>query len=134
MTSVVKVKGVPFDFGECVLVIPPLSLGAYEQLQQQLSELPVDQREASYTSTAIDTVHAALLRNYPDMTREEVGNLMDFSNMQGAMECTMDVAGLKRKAAEAEHGKTPGESSTGRNSTRPSRTAPAGRSRTSAKK
>ncbi len=132
MAGIVKVKGVPFDFNGCVLIIPPLSLGAYEQLQERLSDLPEDVRESSYIGTAIDTVHAALLRNYPDMTREEVGELVDFGNMNDAMECAMDISGLKRKALEAGQGDAPGESA-GRNSTRRSRTAPAGQSRTSEK-
>lgn len=132
MAEIVKVKGVPFNFNGRVMVIPPLSLGAYEQLQDRLSGLPQDKRESSYIGTAIDTVHAALRRNYPDITREEVGELIDFGNMNDAMECAMDISGLKRKAVE--EGQTPGESLAGRSSTRKSRTAPAGQSRTSAKK
>ncbi|MEQ1663172.1 MAG: hypothetical protein ABL877_10810 [Thiobacillus sp.] len=109
MAAIVKVKGVPFDFNGRVLVIPPLTLGAYEQLQQRLAEFPSDVRDQASIETTIDSVHAALRRNYPDMTREEVGGLVDFSNMQDVMACTMDVAGLKRKALEAELGDKPGE-------------------------
>ena len=117
----VKVKGVPFQFGGVTLVIPPLSLGSVEQLQDRLSAMDEDLSSPEYVGTVIDTVHAALSRNYPDMTRAEVADLIDLENMQEVMLCAMDVAGLKRKALEAEQGDAPGESLAGRSSTPKSR-------------
>lgn len=102
--SPIKVKGIPFDFNGRVLVIPPLSLGALEQLQDRLANMREDMGDPEYIGTVIDTVHAALGRNYPDMTREEVADLIDLENMQEAMACAMDVSGLKRKALEAAEG------------------------------
>lgn len=99
-----KVKGIPFEFSDRVLVIPPLSLGAMEQMQERLSGIKEDLSDPVYIGTVIDTLHAALGRNYPDMTREEVADLVDLENMQDVMECAMDVAGLKRKALEAAKG------------------------------
>ena len=133
---IVKIKGIPVPFGDQTLVIPPLSLGALEQLQDRLANMREDMSDPEYIGTVIDTVHAALGRNYPDMTREEVADLIDLENMQDVMGCAMDVSGLKRKAMEAEAaaGDVPGKHSTGRSSTLPSRTVPAGRSRTSVKK
>lgn len=99
-----KVKGIPFEFSDCTLVIPSLSLGAMERLQERLAGMSDDMFDPENISTVIDAVHAALRRNYPDMTRDEVGELVDLSNMQEVMACTMDMAGLKRKALEAEKG------------------------------
>ncbi len=99
-----KVKGIPYDFGGLVLVIPPLSLGAMEQLQERLTGMSDDMFDPGNISTVIDTLHAALGRNYPDMTREEVANLVDLENMQEAMTCAMDISGIKRKALEAGQG------------------------------
>lgn len=126
----VRIKGIPFDFGSQTLVIPPLSLGALEQLQDRLANMREDMGDPEYIGTVIDTVHAALGRNYPDMNREEVADLIDLENMQDVMGCAMDVSGLKRKAMEAEAAAAdaPGKPLTGRNSTQVSRTAPAGRS------
>lgn len=112
--AVVKVKGIPYDFGGRVLVIPPLSLGAMEQLQGRLADLDERNISPEYIGTVIDAVHAALQRNYPEMKREDVADLIDLENMQEVMACTMDVAGLKRKAMEAaqagaEGGAAPGE-------------------------
>lgn len=99
-----KVKGIPYDFGGRVLVIPPLSLGAMERLQDRLAGMSDDMFDPENIGTVIDTVHAALGRNYPDMTREEVADMIDLENMQEAMTCAMDISGLKRKALEAAKG------------------------------
>ena len=99
-----KHRGIPLYFGDQPLIIPPLSLGALEQLQDRLANMREDMGDPEYIGTVIDTVHAALGRNYPDMTREEVADLIDLENMQEAMACAMDVSGLKRKALEAAEG------------------------------
>lgn len=99
-----KVKGIPYTFGDSVLVIPPLSLGAMERLQERLAGMSDDMFDPENIGTVIDTVHAALKRNYPDMTREEVADMIDLENMQEAMTCAMDISGLKRKALEASKG------------------------------
>lgn len=100
----IKVKGIPFPFGDLTLVIPPLSLGAMEQLQDRLAGMDEDLTSPEYVGTVIDTLHAALKRNYPDMTRADVADMIDLENMQEAMSCAMDVGGLKRKALEAAKG------------------------------
>lgn len=99
-----KYQGIPHDFGGLVLVIPPLSLGAMERLQERLSGMSDDMFDPENLSTVIDTLHAALGRNYPDMTREEVADLVDLENMQEAMACAMDISGLRRKALGAAKG------------------------------
>lgn len=113
--AVVKVKGIPYDFGGRVLVIPPLTLGALEQMAGKLfGRGDEDVFDPEYVATVIDAAHAALRRNYPEMTRNEVADLIDIENMQEVMACTMDVAGLKRKAIDAatagkQGGAAPGE-------------------------
>lgn len=99
-----KHQGIPFNFDGRILVIPPLSLGAMERLQKRLAGMSDDMFDPENIGTVIDTLHAALGRNYPDMAREEVANLVDLENMQEAMTCAMDISGLKRKALEASTG------------------------------
>lgn len=100
-----KYQGIPYDFGGGrVLVIPPLSLGTYEQLQSRLADLDDRSISPEYIGTVVDSVHAALQRNYPDMTREEVAGLIDLQNMQDVMACVLDVGGVKRKGLEAAKG------------------------------
>jgi len=99
-----KHQGIPFNFDGRVLIIPPLTLGAMEQLQGRLETMDEASITPEYIGTVIDSAHAALQRNYPDMTREDVAALLDLQNMQEVMACVFDVFGLKRKALEASTG------------------------------
>lgn len=99
-----KHQGIPFNFDGRTLIIPPLSLGAMEQLQGRLETMGERSITPEYIGTVVDSVHAALQRNYPDMTREEVAALLDLENMQEVMACVFDVGGVKRKALNASTG------------------------------
>lgn len=57
--------------------------------------------DAGQISTVIDCAHAALKRNYPDLTREEAADLIDIGNMNEVFAAVMDVSGLKRREQEA---------------------------------
>ena len=110
MVAVVKIKGVPFDFGAETLIIPPLSLGSFEQLQERLTETHENAISPAYIALVVDTAHAALRRNYPELTRAQVSDMIDVANMQDVMACCMDVSGARRKEAEtAANGEPPGE-------------------------
>lgn len=100
----VKVKGISFAFNNFdVLVIPPIAIGQLEQLQQRITEVNGNAADAKQISTIIDATYAALQRNYPEITRDKVGELIDISNMDDVFACVMDVSGMKRKAlAEGE--------------------------------
>ena len=96
------IKGVKFEFanGE-ELVIPPLSLGALEIVQEDLSAFDGTMNGKS-VGVVLLAVHLALQRNYPDMTADRVKNeLLDLSNMGDVMQAVMDIGGLLRKAQEA---------------------------------
>lgn len=101
MSAVVKVKGIAVRLGGESYVIPPLSLGALEQLQGRVAAFQGDIRDKEQVATVIDAAHAALKRNYPEITREEIADLIDVGNMAEVFEAVMDVSGLKRKAIEA---------------------------------
>ncbi len=102
-----KHQGIPFDFDGRTLIIPPLSLGAMEKLQGRLETMDDASITPEYIGTVVDSVHAALQRNYPDMTREEVAGLLDLQNMQEVMACVFDFGGVKRKALEGSKGGAP---------------------------
>lgn len=100
-TPVVKVKGIPLEIGGNLFIVPPLSIGAIEQLREPLSKLTADVTDFSNVSVIVDATHAALKRNYPDITREEIADGIGLENMADVLEAVMDVSGLKRKAKEA---------------------------------
>src|SRR5208282_49465 len=44
---------------------------------------------------AVKVIHAALSRNYPDMTAEEVGDLVDLNNMRKLLMIVAATSGIK---------------------------------------
>ena len=93
MSAITKHKGVAIIFGDLELIIPPLNLRALEQLQEKISNftggISVDQ-----VGIVADVSLAALQRNYPDMTRDDVSDLIDLGNMVEVMNAVMGVSGL----------------------------------------
>ena len=96
------IPGIAFDFGGGrTYTVPPLNLAALQRLQvdlQALSAAP-DALAPTTVQTVITATHAALRRNYPSITPDEVAELIDVANMHDVIACVLDVAGLKRKDA-----------------------------------
>lgn len=96
-----KVKGIPVELGGQEYIVPPLPLGFVEDNQDELSAFTGDLSPASI-KIIIDAACASLRRNYPELTREEVANLIDVGNMMEVFEAIMDVSGLKRLQLEGD--------------------------------
>lgn len=105
--AVVKVKGIPVELGGEQFVVPPLSLGALEQLQERIANFRGDIGDKDQVATVIDAAHSALKRNYPELDRQTVADGIDVANMAEVFEAVMDVSGLKRKALEAGEAQRP---------------------------
>jgi hypothetical protein len=98
----IKVKGISINLVGTDYVVPPIALGNLEALQDRIAAFTGDVTDTKQVSTVIDTAFASLVRNYPEMTREQVGQLVDVGNMIEVFEAVTDVSGLKRKRIEAE--------------------------------
>lgn len=105
--ALVKHKGIAVVMGGVEYTVPPLALGALEQLQDRVSKFNGDIRDAEQVATVIDAAHSALKRNYPETTRDDVADMIDVGNMAEVFEAVMDVSGLKRKAIEAGEAQEP---------------------------
>jgi hypothetical protein len=128
------IPGVEYDFGGGrVYMLAPLSLGALEVLQERLTALPtLEAMDPVAIRTMTDATHMALLRNYPEITRAEVGELVDVSIIGDVYECLLDAAGVRRKAQAAERGNAQAKSqSAGAGSSPESAPTPAGPGTTS---
>ena len=101
MSSTPKFKGAPVELGGETFIIAPLSLGALETLGPAMVEFAAG---VNQTKTSIDIVHAALTRNYPEMTRAQVADLVDVQTMNAVVDAVMGVSGVKKK----EEGEAPG--------------------------
>jgi len=99
----VMIKGVSLELGDGnTYVMPPLSLGALEILQERLNANYAGALDPEYIKAVIDSAHLALQRNYPDITRQQVGNLIGLESMDLVFKAVLDVSGMYRKALEAE--------------------------------
>lgn len=109
MAAAPKIKGVSYEFanGE-TYIVPPLSLGHVEMLQERLEKFGGGLDKESI-ATVVDAAWMALQRNYPQITREKVRDeLIDLGNFQEAMMLIMDVGGLRRKEAQQQGEDRPG--------------------------
>ena len=86
--------------GGTTYIVPPLSLGALDQLQDRLEKFTGDIRDGSQMATMLDAAHASLKRIYPTSPAKKSA-MVDLENMARVMEAIMDVSGLKRREHEA---------------------------------
>lgn len=94
---IAKIKGKTVNLGGTDYVIPPLNLRALEQFQEQLAGFN-GAVSAQNMSLVADIALAALHRNYPELTRDEVAEVIDLGNMAEVMEAVMSTSGLVAKA------------------------------------
>ena len=105
---IVKFKGIPIVMDGEVYVVPPLSLGAMEQMQERLDDFEGGTDPKSIR-TVIDATHEALKRNYPNIERDFIAENLDLGNMDEFMRAVMDVSGMNRKAIESANEAVGGE-------------------------
>jgi hypothetical protein len=89
-------KGTEFDFGNGqIFVIPPLTVRDLKRLKAEIVTLqqigPVDM--SASVDACITVVHAAMSRNYPTLTLDDVAGLLDIGNMLEVIKCVMNVNG-----------------------------------------
>lgn len=83
-------RGNPLIIDGQALVFAPLSLGAVEKLLPALQSF-----QPNDVGTVIDVAHKSLKRNYPDITREDVADLIYMDQLQDVMTAVMSISGLK---------------------------------------
>lgn len=50
----------------------------------------------------VSVIHCAMVRNYPELSTQDVEELLDLSNLQTTFLSVMAASGLQRKQGEAE--------------------------------
>lgn len=77
----VRFEGVAVVLGEATYVVPPLSTGAMRRLSDDIDKIGTGSpAEEQIRCTKI--IHAALMRNYPDLTIEQAEDLIDARNVK----------------------------------------------------
>ncbi|OUY07004.1 hypothetical protein [Acinetobacter populi] len=83
-------RGTPVVIDGQSFVFAPLSLGAIEKLLPALQTF-----QPNDVGTVIDVAHKSLKRNYPDIQRDDVADLIYMDQLSEVMEAVMSVSGLK---------------------------------------
>jgi hypothetical protein len=134
----VRFEGEPFKLGGKWYIIPSLSTKRARQLWPKIRGLNQGITEETLPEKhhdAVEVIHAAISRNYPDVTFDEIDELVDMNNMKSLLLIVSGQSGLSvpgRAPAGTSEG-APGSplTSTGETSTEASSSVPAGPSNTS---
>lgn len=91
------ISGIQVKLGDVVYQMPTLSLGALEFYGKDLQKLLDGENVMTGSIVVIDAAHAALKRNYPDITRDTVAAGVDLETITEVVAALLDFGGLKRK-------------------------------------
>lgn len=100
------IDGITIRLGEREFVVPSLTFAQVRRFQADgtLDKVPALGAVClahPETMTAAEAVlFAALSRNYPDLKREELADLLDLSSVEAAVDAVMGATGLKRRIAQ----------------------------------
>ncbi len=100
--AALKFKGIDVEFSDGIIrTVPPLTLRTMQALEARLTSY---KGGADPESVALvqDAVHASLVRNYPDLTTDDLLDLMDIANMPRIMSAVMGVSLLVERPASGE--------------------------------
>ena len=102
-------RGIPLTLGDGKqYVVAPLSLGALEDYGEQIKSFnPGEIFEPGTIALIIDISFASLKRNYPNITRDEVRDLVDIDTAPRIFEACMAVSGALPKDAPSGEAKAP---------------------------
>lgn len=99
-------EGESIRIGGREYIVPGLSLGQVEQMADRIETLSksTDQLSKEMIQTVSEICHAALSRNYPHLTLEEIKNMLDMRNMAHVLETVMGATGFVKGALAGGNG------------------------------
>jgi hypothetical protein len=103
MEERVKYDGERIKLGDREFVIPCLTVKQAKRMWTQITELDkgiTEQNLPEKYSSAVEVIHAALSRNYPDLKVDELEELLDVRNLRAAMLAVMGRSGLKPRPGD----------------------------------
>ena len=93
-----KVSGVAVEMNGVEYVVPPLTL---RMLQDHAEDIDVMQSMDAESALGVDRLaavvrvaHAAMSRNYPDLTADDLHDLVDLANVSALVDAVLGVSGL----------------------------------------
>lgn len=96
------IEGVKINLGGDNYIVPPLSFKNLRMLQPKLGLLKTvgDVPTEEQTDAIAQIVLMALSRNYPDLTLDQVSEVLDLSNMKQVLPAILGVSGLVTTSGE----------------------------------
>ena len=92
------IDGIEQKIGENTFIVPPLNFKGIKKLLKLLDQL---QKAPHGTDEQFDlmcdVVLIGLQRNYPELTRDELEEILDIENIHPVIEAITGQAGLKKK-------------------------------------
>lgn len=90
-----KIPGTAVNLGGHVFIVPPLNLDQVVALKDDLPKLGQGTDLGDMLANSVPVLHASLVRNYPDLTVEELRALLDVGNLRPVCDALIAVNGLK---------------------------------------
>lgn len=130
------IDGIEITLGEKRYTVPPLNFKAIKKLQPDIASISTAKISAAGMSveqvdSLVRIIHAALLRNYPGITVEEVEDGVDIANAGSIMMAVMNVSGYTASGESQAPQASATNKSTGTTSTDSSSPSTAGAGNTS---
>jgi len=100
------IEGITINLAGQDYVIPPLNLRGVKQCKADIARMTSvtknsDPLNAERFEAVCRIVHAAMIRNYPDVKLEELEDMLDLGNMNDTIEAVLAQSGLKHHAEDA---------------------------------
>ena len=98
MTQQTLISGVELKLGRSTYIVPPLNIAGHKRFRpffQQAMRGEVDPNDLANFDAVAEIVHCALVRNYPELTLEQVEFDLDPVNIGRAFEVVLGAAGFE---------------------------------------
>lgn len=100
--AALKFKGIEIELADGVVrVAPPLNMRALMLYGDAIGKFD-GSMNSECMETAVSVIHSSLVRNYPELTRDDVLDLVDVVNVGSAMQAVMGVSKLKERVESGE--------------------------------
>lgn len=103
------IDGVSIVLGGEQFTVPPMNLKTVRRLLPAFDQIKSGSLNAAALDAAVGVIHGALSRNYPDLTADEVADMVDLSNLEGVLSAVLEVSGLTPKTTGAPKAAVPAD-------------------------
>jgi hypothetical protein len=94
-----KIPGTPVNLGGMDYIMPPLNLDQVQEFESIIPKLGQRPTLRENLEEALPLIHAALSRNYPEITIEDLRKILDLGNFSIACDALVTVSGYTKASA-----------------------------------